>query len=99
MHRQPHTVSALVHRMEARGLVRTKKDMKRKNWVRVSLTTKGEEALKRWSTATMVPDVMSCLSEKEIKMTYTIGHKLHVRGLGLLRKMQPSPYDGQALFW
>ena len=34
MHKQPHTVSALVHRMEARGLVSTKKDMTRKNWLR-----------------------------------------------------------------
>jgi len=65
MHRQPHTISALVHRMERQGLLATKKDMKRKNWIRVSLTKEGEEALKRWSTSAIVTDAMSCLSKKE----------------------------------
>jgi len=44
MHKQPHTISALVHRMEAQGLVVTKKDLERKNWLRLSLTRKGEAA-------------------------------------------------------
>src|SRR5512137_460704 len=65
LHKQPHTVSALVHRMEAQGLVSTKKDMKRKNWLRVSLTKKGDEAVKLWANATGVTDVMSCLSKRE----------------------------------
>lgn len=98
MHKQPHTVSALVHRMEAQGLVSTKKDMKRKNWLRVSLTKKGEEALKRWSTATMVPDALNSLSKKEQESLYTITKKLHNRGLELLRQMQPDPY-AEPLFW
>src|SRR5512137_1404148 len=70
MHKQPHTVSALVHRMEAQGFVSTKKDMKRKNWVRVSLTKKGEEALKLWASATEVPDVFSRYTKKEKEMAY-----------------------------
>jgi DNA-binding MarR family transcriptional regulator len=41
LHKQPHTISAMVHRMETQGLLTTKRDMKRKNWVRVSLTKKG----------------------------------------------------------
>ena len=99
MHKQPHTVSALVHRMEAQGLVTTKRDMNRKNWVRVSLTKKGEEALRRWSTTTMVPDVtFSCLSKKERDMLFTITKKLHAKSLELLRQMQPDPY-GEPLFW
>ena len=49
MSRQPHTLSALVNRMEAQGLVKTKKDLQRKNWVRVSLTKKGEQASVRAS--------------------------------------------------
>ncbi len=98
MHKQPHTVSALVHRMETQGLVSTKKDMKRKNWLRVSLTKKGEEALKRWSTATVVPDALNCLTKKETEMLYTITKKLHNKGLELLRQMQPDPY-AEPLFW
>jgi DNA-binding MarR family transcriptional regulator len=98
MHKQPHTVSALVHRMEDQGLVSTKKDLKRKNWLRVSLTRKGEEALKRWSNATEVPDALSCLSKKEKEMLFSISQKLHDKGLELLRKMQPDPYI-EPLFW
>ena len=97
-YKQPHTVSALVHRMEKQGLLTTKRDMKRKNWVRVSLTKKGEAALRHWSTATVVPDALSCLSKKEMEALYTITQKLHSKGLELLRKMQPDPY-GEQLFW
>src|SRR5512137_3084861 len=88
MHKQPHTVSALVHRMEAQGLVSTKKDMKRKNWVRVSLTKKGEEALKLSANATEVPDLLSCLSKKEREAMFAVSQKLYAESLQLLRKMQ-----------
>jgi len=98
MHKQPHTVSALVHRMETQGLLSTKKDMKRKNWVRVSLTKKGEEAVKLWATATEVPDAFSCLSKKDTEALYRISQQLHSKGLELLRKMQPDPY-AEPLFW
>jgi DNA-binding MarR family transcriptional regulator len=98
MHKQPHTVSALVHRMETQGLLTTKRDMKRKNWLRVSLTKKGEEALKRWASANTVPDALSCLSKKESEALYTITKKLHNRSLELLRQMQPDPY-AEPLFW
>jgi DNA-binding PadR family transcriptional regulator len=49
--------------MEAQGFVSTKRDLQRKNWVRVSLTKKGEEAVKLWATSTEVPDVFSCYSK------------------------------------
>jgi DNA-binding PadR family transcriptional regulator len=87
-----------VHRMETQGLLTTTRDMRRKNWLRVSLTKKGEEALKRWSTATTVTDALSCLSKTEADMLYTITKKLHKKGLELLRQMQPDPYN-EPLFW
>jgi len=99
LHKQPHTVSALVHRMETHGLVSTKKDMNRKNWVRVSLTKNGEEALKLWANATEVPDILSCLSKKETEMMYTASRKIHAKGLELLRKMQPNPFDTERFLW
>ncbi len=98
MHKQPHTVSALVHRMEDQGLLVTKRDMKRKNWLRVTLTKKGEEALTRWASATTVPDALSCLSKKEQDALYSITKKLHNKALELLRRMQPDPY-AEPLFW
>ncbi len=99
MFKQPHTVSAMVHRMESRGLVVTRRDMKRKNWVRVSLTRKGEEAFERWSKTTMVPDVaFSSLSTKEREALSAITKKLHAKSVELLRQMQPDPYS-DPLFW
>jgi DNA-binding PadR family transcriptional regulator len=84
--------------MEDQGLLVTKRDMKRKNWLRVTLTKKGEEALKRWASATTVPDALSCLSKKEQDALYLITKKLHNKALELLRQMQPDPY-AEPLFW
>ena len=93
MHKQPHTVSALVHRMETQGLLTTRRDMKRKNWVRVSLTKKGDKAIEGWVTATVVPDIMGSLSKKEADALNKATQKLHSRGLELLRRMQRDPYS------
>jgi DNA-binding MarR family transcriptional regulator len=98
LHKQPHTVSALVHRMEAQELVSTKKDLKRKNWVRVSLTKKGEKAVKIWANTHEVPDTVFYLSKKETDALYSITEKLHNRSLEMLRKFQPDPYR-EPLFW
>jgi DNA-binding MarR family transcriptional regulator len=98
MHKQPHTVSALVHRMESQGLVSTKRDMKRKNWLRVSLTKKGEVAVKKWANAHEVPDAVFSLSKKEADALYSITRELHQRGLETLRKLQRDPYE-EPLFW
>jgi DNA-binding MarR family transcriptional regulator len=98
MHKQPHTISALVKRMEVQGLVSTKKDMERKNLVRVSLTKKGEKAVKGWVTATTVPDIMGSLSKKEAEVLNKATQKLHNGGLELIRKMQRDPHS-EPLFW
>ena len=42
LHRQPHTISGLVSRMENQGLVKKVKDLERKNQVHVTLTKKGK---------------------------------------------------------
>ena len=95
MQRQPHTISALVHRMEDRGLVTTRHDIKRNDRVMISLTKKGEEALKRCLATTKVPDaVFSCLSKKEAGMLHAITKKLHNKSVQMLRQMQPDPYSG-----
>jgi DNA-binding MarR family transcriptional regulator len=41
--RRPHTVSALIERMEEKGLVKKMHDLDRKNLVRVSLTERGKK--------------------------------------------------------
>jgi DNA-binding MarR family transcriptional regulator len=93
MNRQPHTISALLTRMEAQGLVKTTKDLARKNWVRVSLTRKGDEAFKRQMNEKTARNATSCLSKKEIDALNTICKRLRAKGAELIRQMQPGPYS------
>jgi len=93
MHKQPHTVSALVTRMEADGLLKTAKDLKRKNWVRVSLTKKGQEAFNRQITQKLTRNVTSCLSKKEKNAIAPICDKLRVHAAQMIRQMQLDPYS------
>ncbi len=63
--REPHSVSALVSRMQAAGLVRKVKDLERRNLVRVALTEKGRQAYQQSTRREVVHRVMSCLSQEE----------------------------------
>ena len=63
--REPHTVAALLNRMEKQGLLRRTKDLKRKNAIRVTLTERGEEAYRQSSERKPIRRVMSHLSPKE----------------------------------
>ena len=93
MNRQPHTVSALLTRMEAQGLVKRTKDLRRKDLVRVSLTKKGEEAFKRQVAEKTARNATSCLSRKELEAMNAICEKLRARAAELIRQIQPGPYD------
>jgi DNA-binding MarR family transcriptional regulator len=92
MNRQPHSVSALITRMEAQGLIKTSHDLERKNWVRVSVTKKGNQAYKRQMTQRTVRNATSCLSQSESGQLNAICKKLRAKGVELVRQMQPNPY-------
>lgn len=64
--REPHTVSTLLVRMEKRGLIRKTKDLERKNQVRVTLTEKGEMALRQvMKVESTISKIMSRLPNEE----------------------------------
>jgi len=63
--REPHAISMLLNQMEKQGLVRKTKDLERKNMVRVTLTDKGEEALRQALKLDIISKGMSCFSHKE----------------------------------
>jgi DNA-binding MarR family transcriptional regulator len=94
LNRQPHSVSALLTRMEAQGLVKATKDLQRKNWVRLSLTKKGKEAFKRQLGVRTSLNATSCLSKKERDALNATCKKLYAKGAELVREMQPSQYGG-----
>ena len=97
MHKQPHTISALVTRMEADGLLETAKDLKRKNWVRVSLTKKGQVAFNRQITQKLSRNVTSCLSKKEKGAIAPICNKLRAHATEIIRQLHPDLYSDMLL--
>src|SRR5512136_2192970 len=63
--REPHSMSALIDRMERQGLVEKKHDLSRKNLVRVVLTAKGNEAFQRQRSINIVPNITATLTKEE----------------------------------
>ncbi len=92
LHREPHTISALLTRMEAQGLVKKERNLERGNWVRVTLTKKGKEAYERQVGARRVRNVTECLSKQELDVLNKMNRKLRAKGIEMLREMLPSPY-------
>ena len=93
LYREPHSMSALLQRMEKQGLIQRTKDLAQKNLVRISITRKGEEAFKRQWAAKVTTNISSCLSDKEASMLETCLEKLRARAVEIVREMQPTPYD------
>jgi len=94
LHREPHTVSGLVTRMEKRGLVQRKKNLEKKNLVRVVVTKKGEEALKRQEEVTIARNILATsLTEKERDNLKAYLNKLYTQAIDAIRESQPLPYQ------
>ena len=65
--RAPHTVSELISRMVAQGLVRKVKDLDRKNMVRIEITAKGEQVYEKSKRMKYISEVMFLLSTLDRK--------------------------------
>jgi len=91
--REPHSMSALIDRMEAQGLVEKKHDLARKNLVRVVVTAKGDEAFQRQRSVNAVTNITSSLTKEEREALGTFVDKLRLKATELIREMTPTPYD------
>ena len=87
--REHHTVSALVKRMEKKGLITKVKDVDRKNIWRVSLTEKGEKAYRQSLKRESIHAVMSSLTENERKQLEIYLRKVRDQALKL-RVSEPT---------
>lgn len=66
--REPHTISGLLDRMEAQGLVQRVHDLQRKNLVRVEVTEKGNEFYHRTrERRRIISKIMGVLTDQERK--------------------------------
>ena len=79
--RRPHSVSGIIDRMAKAGLVRRAKDMDRKNWVRVTLTEKGQQAYKQSLKRKSIQKIMASLSEAERQKLKFLLETLRTKGL------------------
>jgi len=92
--REPHSVSGILMRMEAQGLVRRAKDMERRNLIRITLTAKGKKALKQATKLEGTTHVLSKLTaaqQKELRATLTVLKEAGMKELRLSRKALPWP--------
>ena len=90
---QPHTVSAIVDRMEQKGLVEKVKDPDHINLVRVALTGLGEQVCKLTAARGSIHRIMNALSEEEREVFRQCLEKIMLKALkepGLGRLAQSS---------
>ena len=94
--RQPHTVSALIDRMEEKGYVKKYHDLEKKNLVRVAITPKGTEAYESSRKRGPIHRIMGVLSEEERVQLKELLKKLQVQArheLGMdADKLPPSDF-------
>ena len=81
----------LIH-MEKQGLVKRTKDLDKKNMIRVELTEKGEEALRRSRELKSIHNILSCLSQEEHDNLRGYLEKLRNRALEEPPKARRLPF-------
>jgi DNA-binding MarR family transcriptional regulator len=92
--REPHSTSGILVRMETHGLIKRTKNMERKNQIRITLTAKGEKALKqamKLEGATGVIARLSEMQQKQLKATLTALKESGRKELHLSTKVLPWP--------
>lgn len=94
MLREPHSTSGILMRMEVHGLIKRTKDMERKNLIRITMTAKGEKALKQAMKLDGTARVLARLTasqQKELKAILAVLKEAGVKELRLSRKALPWP--------
>ncbi len=79
--RTRHSISELLSRAQKDGLVEKRWDLKRKNGVRVVLTSKGKNMAQKAVNGHVLPKIMSSLSRVERSDLITLLHKLYDEAL------------------
>ena len=91
-----HSVSQLLTRMEKDGLIRRVKDLERRNYVRIELTTKGCDAFLKSSRQRSTKPIVSILTEEEQERMWPLLVRLRdraIKKLGLRNALFYPPSD------
>ncbi len=87
-----HSVSQLLTRMEKDNLIRRVKDLERKNYVRIELTAKGQDAFTKSSKQRSTKPIISTLTEEEQKRAWAYLVRLRDRAIRKLDLRSPLLY-------
>jgi len=88
--REPHSISGLLTRMEADGLLKREPDPERRNAISISLTDYGRSVCLKTFQRESVKQILSCLSEEERKQL--MSSLIHLRDRALKdRRMRSRP--------
>jgi DNA-binding MarR family transcriptional regulator len=79
--REPHTISAVLKRMEKQGWLTRQKDLNKKNMIRVALTEEGRKLYFKTSNRKAINKIFFCLSEEEVTQLSSCLGKLKRRGM------------------
>ncbi len=90
--REPHSVSALLTRMERDGLVTKVSDLHRKNLIRLALTEKGQEAYRQSAKRGTIHRILSVLSEEERYQLWSSLERLRDKALEELGTDRKPPF-------
>jgi DNA-binding MarR family transcriptional regulator len=85
IHRDPHSVSELLTRMEEEGYIKKVKDLPKKNQVRITLTTKGLDTYSKTIKRESIHRVVSVLSPTEKKRINSYLERIRNRSIQFLR--------------
>jgi DNA-binding MarR family transcriptional regulator len=90
--REQHTVSALLVRMEKKGLIKKTKDLEKKNLVRVSLTEKGKQALDNSKSRESIHKIIPALSKEQRQQLNSYLRTLRDRAFEEIRLEHRPPF-------
>lgn len=86
--REPNSISAMLRRMEKKGLVKLFKDLRCKNHIRIELTEKGEELRQEGGKLGIrINSIFNQLSNEEIKTLHTLLDKVWDKSLDQLNEI------------
>ena len=89
--RKSHTVSGLLDRMEKDGLITKAKNLPKKNLVRVTITPKGQKALRQAMKREYIRRIFAAIPGRDRTQLYNQLEKLRDKGLKLSGFPKP-PY-------
>ncbi len=85
MLREPHTIGGVLSRMEKSGLINRTKNLERKNRIRITLTEKGEKALKKAMKLQGISNLLYKLTDTQREQIQTALKAIKQAGIKELR--------------